>query len=160
MLKICSRCSEEKSSACFGKNSSRWDGLAHYCSDCHRASVGESRRRRANKEPIRKRSEYQHRIVRGIERGTKNRAALIKNITKYAPGMTIAVYEYLLISQSGRCACCLTPLKCPFIDHDHSTGRIRGLLCMQCNIALGLAHDNPIILRSLASYLEAIPYNP
>lgn len=41
------------------------------------------------------------------------------------------------------------------IDHDHATGKIRGLLCQGCNTALGYVKDNPLILRALALYLEA-----
>jgi hypothetical protein len=41
------------------------------------------------------------------------------------------------------------------IDHDHSTGKVRGCLCSNCNLALGHAQDNPDILRKLADYIEA-----
>ncbi len=43
------------------------------------------------------------------------------------------------------------------LDHDHKTGLFRGWICMSCNIALGMARDNPHILRSLADYLENCP---
>lgn len=40
------------------------------------------------------------------------------------------------------------------IDHDHATGKVRGLLCHNCNRTIATAHDNPAILRALAIYLE------
>ena len=40
------------------------------------------------------------------------------------------------------------------VDHDHETGKIRGLLCHACNIVLGLVKDDPDRLRLLANYLE------
>ncbi len=40
------------------------------------------------------------------------------------------------------------------IDHCHSTGAIRGLLCSNCNTAIGLLSDNPEIIRKAADYLE------
>jgi hypothetical protein len=40
------------------------------------------------------------------------------------------------------------------IDHDHITGKVRGLLCTQCNIALGMTHDDPGLLTKLAEYLR------
>jgi hypothetical protein len=41
------------------------------------------------------------------------------------------------------------------VDHDHITGKIRGLLCRQCNLVLGNAADNAETLRRLADYLDA-----
>jgi len=41
------------------------------------------------------------------------------------------------------------------VDHDHITGRVRGLLCHACNRVVGEAHDDPVILRRLAAYIEA-----
>lgn len=40
------------------------------------------------------------------------------------------------------------------VDHDHETGKVRGLLCDYCNKALGMAQDSPEILRKLARYLD------
>jgi hypothetical protein len=39
-------------------------------------------------------------------------------------------------------------------DHNHETGEFRGWVCMYCNGALGLAGDNPELLRALATYLD------
>ncbi len=41
------------------------------------------------------------------------------------------------------------------IDHCHESGLVRGVLCNQCNVALGMTRDDPALLRALASYLEA-----
>ena len=40
------------------------------------------------------------------------------------------------------------------IDHDHTTGKVRGMLCHDCNTSLGKFRDNPDILRKAADYLE------
>jgi hypothetical protein len=40
------------------------------------------------------------------------------------------------------------------IDHDHGTGKVRGLLCRDCNQGIGRFHDNPAILRKAADYIE------
>jgi len=75
----------------------------------------------------------------------------------------IGGYLKLLEEQGGACAACrkaetLTgPSGSPrrlSVDHDHTTGRVRGLLCNACNRAIGLAKDDPTTLRRLAEYLE------
>jgi len=40
------------------------------------------------------------------------------------------------------------------VDHDHSTGRVRKLLCNACNLAIGMVQEDPARLRALAAYLE------
>lgn len=40
------------------------------------------------------------------------------------------------------------------VDHNHTTGKIRGLLCAQCNVCIGMSHDSSEVLRRLAEYLD------
>jgi len=73
-------------------------------------------------------------------------------------GLTVQQYLDLKIKQNNLCAICQQPNKserCDFhIDHDHRTGKVRGLVCNNCNRGLGYFADNPIVLRLAASYLE------
>ncbi len=73
-------------------------------------------------------------------------------------GMTIDEYEAMMEAQGGVCAVCEGPpsgrYKRLHVDHDHLTDEIRALLCHHCNIALGLAEDDPRLLRAMADYLE------
>jgi hypothetical protein len=68
----------------------------------------------------------------------------------------------IIETQSGRCVICQTALSheqgkrtSPHVDHDHTTGKVRGILCGNCNIALGAAKDDPIILAAMITYLAA-----
>jgi hypothetical protein len=70
--------------------------------------------------------------------------------------------DEILGSQNGRCAICETTdpgkkrgggSKVWSVDHDHKTGRIRGLLCGNCNAGLGLFKDDENILFAAAEYL-------
>ncbi len=74
-------------------------------------------------------------------------------------GITLEQYDALLAAQSGRCAICMVPFSDtqPYVDHDHATGEIRGLLCNSCNNGLGRFKDDPSRLRNAAAYLDLGP---
>jgi hypothetical protein len=58
-------------------------------------------------------------------------------------------------AQGGKCLICgEIPNKNLSVDHNHITGKIRGLICNSCNIAIAKAKDSPILLRAMADYLE------
>jgi hypothetical protein len=66
-------------------------------------------------------------------------------------------YDALFAHQGGACAICRRPpsSKRLAVDHCHKTNRVRGLLCDNCNHALGKLHDSPELMRAAAKYLEA-----
>jgi hypothetical protein len=67
-------------------------------------------------------------------------------------------YEDLIAWQDSKCAICLKDKDEQLsIDHNHSTGRIRGLLCGDCNRGLGLFKDNIATLKSAIEYLQRYP---
>ncbi len=73
--------------------------------------------------------------------------------------LTLAERDTMIAAQGKRCLCCKTPfgllkLARPNVDHSHSTGRIRGILCGKCNMLLGHADDSPETLLQLVRYLE------
>lgn len=82
-------------------------------------------------------------------------------------GLTQQQYDAMLDHQDHVCAACkeipVTSSVRPgtnaydnfVIDHDHATGKVRGLVCTNCNVALGMIRDNPDTARKLADYLEA-----
>lgn len=69
--------------------------------------------------------------------------------------LTTQEYEDMKVSQEGRCAICNTTPKILVVDHCHSSGRVRGLLCASCNKALGFLRDNAEAARRAATYLSA-----
>lgn len=79
-------------------------------------------------------------------------------------GISLELYQKILVEQLGLCAICGTPsgsersnnngYKSLAVDHDHATGAVRGLLCSRCNKALGDFLDSPALLRKAADYLE------
>lgn len=86
-------------------------------------------------------------------KGIHKRVANLKTF-----GLTIKEYEEMLFTQNNQCAICGT-FQCSSgrrfaIDHCHQTGRIRGLLCLRCNQAIGKFHDNYFLLQQAADYVS------
>ena len=139
-MKICTECNQEKSLDEFWKHSEAPDGKRSKCGEC----LNRKQRERYHKDPNKK---------------SRDRAkALKKNY-----GMSVDDYNELLIDQGGRCAICGDPPPKPknkyakkhlVVDHDHTTGKVRGLLCDKCNRCLGLMKDNVLILLRAIEYLE------
>lgn len=71
-------------------------------------------------------------------------------------GIDLPDYERMLVEQDGACATCrsIPDGRDLCVDHDHTTGRVRGLLCDLCNRTLGQAGDNPVLLERMAAYLR------
>lgn len=85
-------------------------------------------------------------------REARREARLLK---KY--GIASSVYEAMSEEQQGKCAICTEVIEDRslfHVDHCHSTGKVRGLLCSRCNQAIGLLRENPNIIRRAASYVE------
>lgn len=61
--------------------------------------------------------------------------------------------EEMKLNQDNKCIGCLEE-KPLCIDHDHTTGKVRGLLCRQCNACIGLSGENLDVLKNLVTYLE------
>ncbi len=70
-------------------------------------------------------------------------------------GLTADALAAMRSAQGDACPICLEPfVKEPHVDHDHATGRIRGLLCGRCNLGLGKFRDDPERLRRAVDYLQ------
>ena len=85
-----------------------------------------------------------------------------KHFLKKLYGLTPEAYKALLESQDYVCKICKEPethkgktgSRSLCVDHDHKTGRVRGLLCNSCNTMLGVAKDNPTTLLKAIQYLK------
>jgi hypothetical protein len=72
-------------------------------------------------------------------------------------GITPEQYDEMLAAQGGGCAICKRPPREDIslhVDHDHETGKVRGLLCFRCNNSLGDLEDDPVLVRAAAKYLD------
>lgn len=71
-------------------------------------------------------------------------------------GLSLEQYNQMLEGQGGVCAICHKPAttKHLCVDHNHKTGKIRGLLCLACNYKIGMMHDDFVFMRNAVIYLE------
>lgn len=72
-------------------------------------------------------------------------------------GITADDYERMLAEQGGVCALCFKDNvdgRRLAVDHDHTTGKVRGLLCSPCNRAIGFFGDDPRVMERAAIYVE------
>jgi hypothetical protein len=149
VAKICSGCSQQKEFDKFyvqkgglGKRSSR-------CRPCSDAATIVSRNKNLPRQRVYDRAYY--------ERTKAKRPAYY---LKKLYGITVEIYEQMVVDQRGVCAICgsaptgkrnFTKLH---VDHDHVTSRVRGLLCGRCNLAIGMLADNQEHLFKALEYLE------
>jgi DNA-directed RNA polymerase subunit RPC12/RpoP len=123
-MKICIRCKKELSLNKFGKHPTAKDGYRNQCNACR----------------------FELR---------KERPTYKRQIRQYRYGITQDEYSALLIYQNNKCAICKKIFtKTPHIDHCHNSKIIRGLLCGNCNTALGLLGDDQERILAAAQYLK------
>ena len=134
-MRTCRTCDTDKPLVEFTRSSACRSGYLFRCKSCTAAAA---------------RARY---IVMGGR--AAQRAAQLKRDYGLAP----EDFDEILKSQDGVCALCDAPpsrgdMGTLHVDHDHTTGEIRGLLCGRCNRALGLLQDKPELLREAIRYLE------
>lgn len=153
----CPRCKETKPVSEFGKQSQNSDGLAAYCKPCDRERKLESNARVKARDPEAWR-ERRRGYVRAYRERHPDRVAESerKRNLRLKFGITVEEYNALLEKQGGVCGICEDPptVKALAVDHHHDTGVIRGLLCSNCNTALGLMKDDLDRLERAVNYLR------
>jgi histone acetyltransferase (RNA polymerase elongator complex component) len=132
--KWCGCCEGSLPLDAFAKNKSKKDGLQERCRSCRSIHHQKVKHKR-----LKQTKEQKRRYL----------------ITSY--GLNVEQFEQMLKDQNSKCAICKTDewgKESPSIDHCHKSGKVRGLLCNNCNRALGLFKDNEGIVKNAASYLE------
>ena len=67
-------------------------------------------------------------------------------------GLSLEEYDTMMHKQNGACAICGSNGRL-HVDHNHDTGKVRGLLCMDCNTGIGKLQDSADLLKKAAEYL-------
>jgi hypothetical protein len=88
-----------------------------------------------------------------------NRDRRLGRSRKRRYGISESDFKSMLEKQGHKCACCggdkPTTKWGWHVDHCHATGKVRGILCHHCNVAIGCARDSPDRLRKMALYLDS-----
>ncbi|MBV9869531.1 MAG: endonuclease VII domain-containing protein [Frankiaceae bacterium] len=124
--KRCPKCGDYKPLEDFPRNRSTWDGLAAYCKPCHNA--------------------------KGKETYTRLYGGTREYHLRRRYGIGQIEVDQMLEEQGGKCAICRRPDP-EHVDHDHATGKVRGMLCFNCNQALGNVRDQLVVLGKMQDYL-------
>lgn len=176
-MKHCTKCQILKDKKLFSKDSGNPDGLYAWCKDCvhlhqvlnkQRIRMKQNEWRKKNADYVKKySSEYElnNKAMRAISR--KIRRDLHPEITKHKSlqrtfGITFNDFTKMKENQNFVCAICKKPetakhknkIRELAVDHDHKTGKIRQLLCHQCNSGLGNFKDDINLLYTAIKYLE------
>lgn len=139
-MKWCCTCEKVKPVDDFHKHSRATDGRQGQCKVCSRASTNAYRSRNPERAKM-------HRL---------------RHTLKAKFGMTIEEYECLYNAQNGLCAICGKPeiatqngrVKRLAIDHCHKTGKIRGLLCLHCNVAIAMIDEDEQAMVAAIAYVR------
>ena len=149
LTKICTKCSEEKSLTEFNKKKDNKDNLSNRCRTCTNKYGREYYKN--NPEKQREKSKLWHK---------NNRERTKNNILKLKFGINLEEYRSILKKQNYCCNICGVNEKdlnqSLSVDHCHTTGKIRGLLCNICNVSLGGFKDSKKILQKAMDHLDLV----
>jgi hypothetical protein len=134
--KVCPRCKSEKQESEFGKDGTTSSGVSSWCKPCKKA--WRTQHRKDNPE-----------IIKRLD---------FKSDLKKNYNISVEDYYKMFDEQKGCCACCgrnATEFRRGLhVDHDHSTGQVRALLCTKCNPGLGYFDDSIERLEMAIKYLR------
>lgn len=165
-MKRCTKCGVEQPLDNFYKAQGTRDGLRGDCKLCFKARAKEryplvrdkaiARAKQWRIDNIERHREVQRARRTRPEVKARDRAGHLKR--KF--GITLETYDELLTKQHGVYAICGRSPRDDIslhVDHEHGTGRVRGLLCFRCNNALGDFDDDPLRLLQALAYVSFQP---
>jgi len=159
-MKRCLQCQKVLSSSAFYVDERTPDGLRGTCKDCRRIQNSERVKRDPRKEANYQRnyreSNREKRRVQNQEWAARNPERRRDLRLRWNYGLTEKQFLAKKAAQADKCAICQkVPRAVLQVDHCHATRKFRGLLCRQCNLALGGFQDSTKILRGAICYLAS-----
>lgn len=152
--KNCARCKSTKEICEFGPHRTRADGLNHYCRECSRIAGRKHSAKYQTDADFKKKK-----LAICAKWRKKNRQAINErgkvHQRKRKFGISAEQYNKMLSDQCGLCEICKRKdFRNLAVDHNHVTGKIRGLLCTRCNIGMGFFEEDVERLLQAQIYLR------
>ncbi len=159
MSKKCSTCKQELPPEEFNTDRSRKDGLDKQCRKCF--NIRQSKYRHSAKGRQVQQKYYRQnkgKLSAYAKEYRKARLSSFRNkalLRRY--DITLKQHKQMYLDQNGCCVLCRdsVPYDKIHTDHDHATGKVRGLLCCRCNMGLGFWKDSVESLYQAIAYLES-----
>ena len=142
----CKKCELPKDESSFRIRKDSKNGYQYWCKECEN---------NANKKRYKPKG---RKIKKELNKDEVKQNALSRML-KHRYGITYEQYVNMYNEQSGLCAICEKPRELGgrsglYVDHDHNTNEVRGLLCPGCNYAIGVFRDNTDLLNRAIQYLS------
>lgn len=155
--KICIKCNEEKPHSDFYKHMGR-------CKVCHNTRVREWQKRNPDKV-VEARNRWRSKpdssakeLAAAKSWQKRHPKAVVKNSMRQCLrvyGLSVEDYYEMVNKQSGKCYICgIIPSRRLYVDHNHTTGKVRKLLCSHCNLMLGMVKESTETLEKAIQYLH------
>lgn len=129
--RVCARCKVEKSFSEFHKDAKKKNGIRYTCKTCNKSRLVKYDSSEAGKKRMR-----------------------ISHWKRQNIDITHDKYVEMYNSLNGKCQICNKFFETLCVDHNHQTGKIRGLLCKQCNVGISALKEDKNIFNQAINYLE------
>jgi|ERR1035437_3116275 hypothetical protein len=178
-MKTCTKCKIERDISLFAKRTGSSDGHGSWCKICCRLKNNSDTYKKHRQEyalseqgkqvdAVYRKSEKYKKLRDDYNHSDKRKAAKTKYLNsekgkattkncslRILYGITLEDYEIMYASQKGKCKICDTFFEVLHIDHNHTTNKVRGLLCNNCNNGIGRFFDSSILTERATEYLKA-----
>jgi hypothetical protein len=151
----CSKCKKKKSEDQFYARKALKSGKSKWCKECYRTYAKNDRREYFKQYQREYQRKYRKKYDKMPKRRERNR---VKGWKSQGIILSISGYNKLYNEQKGRCCICgkhQSEINYPlYVDHNHMTGKVRGLVCRYCNFLIGVVENREKELKKIHKFIQ------